>query len=322
MKTITKNIRGCISLGILSLNTLLGAVPIFFISLLKLIIPIKSWRLTCSGLLNRIVEFWINCNEIWLPRPEKVVWKNFSPESLNGDKTCMVTCNHQTWADIFLIQYLLNQRTPQLKFFLKQELIWVPVIGLCWWALDFPYMKRYSKSYLKKHPEKKGRDQETTRKACEKFRDMPVAIFNFMEGTRFTPEKHQRQGSPYKHLLKPKAGGCGLVFSALGDQLDYMLDITIFYGDKPPGFWELLCGENGDVSIHIEKKEIPARFLNRDYGQDSGFRSELLQWVVNIWEEKDRLLDQLHKVSDQASRPSAEEKPPGDKDREEPAEKS
>ena len=309
MTIITRNLRGCLASLIIGLNTALAALPLFFISLLKLVVPIRSWRLICSSLLNRIAEFWINCNEIWLPAPEKVVWNNFSPESLRDDQTCFVTSNHQTYADIFMVQYLLNQRTPQLKFFLKQELIWIPVIGLCWWALDFPFMKRYSKSYLKKHPEKKGKDQETTRKACEKFRDMPVAIFNFMEGTRFTAEKQQRQKSPYKHLLKPKAGGAGLVFSALGEQISYLLDITIYYGDKPPGFWELLCGNNGDISIHVEKKEIPARLLNRDYGEDNQYRTELLQWVNANWEEKDKLMQQLNNLSEETMKEPPAEQP-------------
>ncbi len=309
MKVITRNLRGCIASLALGLNTALAALPLFFISLLKLIVPIKSWRLVCSGLLNRIAEFWINCNEIWLPAPEKIVWNNFSPDSLRDDETCFVTSNHQTYADIFLVQYLLNQRIPQLKFFLKQELIWIPVIGLCWWALDFPFMKRYSKSYLKKHPDKKGKDQQTTLKACGKFREVPVAIFNFMEGTRFTREKHSRQGSPYTFLLKPKAGGAGLVFSALGEQINYLLDITVFYGNKPPGFWGLLCGDNGDVSIHVEKKEIPARLLNRDYGKDNEFRTELLHWINNIWAEKDKLLGELDKVTHRETEKITTEKP-------------
>jgi 1-acyl-sn-glycerol-3-phosphate acyltransferase len=41
-----------------------------------------------------------------------------------------------------VLQRIFHGRIPFLKFFLKQELIWVPVIGLAWWALDFPFMKR------------------------------------------------------------------------------------------------------------------------------------------------------------------------------------
>lgn len=293
MTALTTILRGCLAALILGLNTALAAFPIFFLSVLKLLVPVRSWRITCSTLLNRIAEFWVNCNELWLPKPEKIIWSNFDPETLDDSKSCLLTSNHQSWADIFLVQYLLNQRTPQIKFFLKQELIWVPVIGLCWWALDFPFMKRYSKSYLKKHPERKGKDQETTRKACEKFRDTPVAIYNFMEGTRFTPEKQKRQKSPFNYLLKPKAGGAGLVLSAIGGQISHMLNMTIYYNGKTPGFWNLLCGNNGEVTIHIEKREIPPNLLNRDYSSDLDYRTELLQWINVLWGEKDQLLSEL-----------------------------
>lgn len=311
---MTSFLRGCVSSLTIGLNTALAALPIFFIALLKLLIPIRSWRRICSSLLNRIAEFWTNCNEIWLPKPEDVVWHNFDPSTLKENESCLVTSNHQTWADIFLVQHLLNQRTPQIKFFLKQELIWVPVIGLCWWALDFPFMKRYSKSYLKKHPEKKGKDQQTTQKACEKFRDIPVSIYNFMEGTRFTPEKHAQQKSKFKHLLKPRAGGTGLVLSALGDQINTMIDITLFYKRTVPGYWRLLCGDNGGVTIHIEKREIPAHLLNRDYSNDGEYRSALLQWVNEIWAEKDQLLESMHQAAGKKELTKSEPAPAEEKE--------
>ena len=294
MTTLIKILRGCMASLLIGLNTALAAFPVFFIALLKLFIPSKSWRITCSKLLNQVAEFWINCNEIWLPKPQQIIWKDFDLSTLDENKSCLITSNHQSWADIFLVQHLLNQRTPQIKFFLKQELIWVPLIGLLWWALDFPFMKRYSKSYLKKHPEKKGLDQETTKKACEKFRDVPVSIYNFMEGTRFTPEKQKRQKSPFKYLLKPKAGGAGLVLSALADQVTQLINITIYYEKETPGFWDLLCGNNGNVTIHVENQLIPEHLLNRDYSADPGYRTELLQWINTMWEEKDRLLEELH----------------------------
>ena len=303
---LKRTLRGCLASLTIGLNTALAALPVFFISLLKLLIPIRTWRIGCSHQLNRIAEFWINCNDIWLPKPAKIEWKNFEPATLSEKKTYLITSNHQTWADIFLVQHLLNQRTPQIKFFLKQELIWIPIIGLCWWALDFPFMKRYSKSYLKKHPNKKGKDQETTRKACEKFRTIPVAIYNFMEGTRFTEEKKKRQKSPFKHLLKPKAGGTGLVLSALSEQVDSLIDITIYYQDKAPGFWDLLCGDNGHVRLYIEKRDIPPAFIDRDYAEDGKFRAELLQWLNEVWAEKDQLLKTLQPDNDKKEKAERE----------------
>lgn len=213
--------------------------------------------------------------------------------SLKKDGWYLVTSNHQSWADITLLQHILNRRIPMLKFFIKQELIWVPVIGLCWWALDFPFMKRYSKAYLEKYPEKKGQDLATTRKACEKFKETPVAVFNFIEGTRFTDEKHRDQHSPFNHLLKPKAGGIGFVLGAMGDQLKSLLDITIYYPEKQLSYWDFLCGKINDVTIRIEQIEIPKEFLNKDYINDSQFREQFQLWVTELWEKKDQLLGEL-----------------------------
>ena len=42
----------------------------------------------------------------------------------------LMTSNHQSWADILVLQKVTNRRVPSLKFFLKQELIWVPLLGL------------------------------------------------------------------------------------------------------------------------------------------------------------------------------------------------
>lgn len=69
-------------------------------------------------------------------------------------------------------------------------------------SFDFPFMRRYSQLFLLKYPHLKGKDIEITKKACQKYKDLPVSIMNFVEGTRFTPEKHKKQESPYKNLLK------------------------------------------------------------------------------------------------------------------------
>lgn len=119
-------------------------------------------------------------------------------------------------------------------------------------------MKRYSKAYLAKHPEKAGKDLETTRRTCAKFRGKPTAIFNFVEGTRFTQAKHRQQQSPFKHLLKPKAGGIAFVLDAMGEQLQSIINVTIHYPNGAPGFWDLLCGRVRHIVVHFEELAIPA----------------------------------------------------------------
>ncbi len=143
-------------------------------------------------------------------------------------------------------------------------------------------------------PEKRGEDFENTRKACEKFEQHPVAVFNFLEGTRFTPAKHDKQQSPYKNLLKPKAGGIGFVVGAMGNSLHSLLNVTISYpNQKGPGFWQFLCGEVDNVIVRANSTEIPAAYLGKNYSEDEAFRNEFQTWVSGLWEEKDRELDQL-----------------------------
>ncbi|NIQ97195.1 MAG: acyltransferase [Desulfuromonadales bacterium] len=285
--------RGTIASLLLGLNTALHCLPVFVIALAKLIVPLTPWRRLCSRLLNALASSWISVNSAWMRLTQDLDWQVSGGQDLSRDDWYLVTCNHQSWADIFIVQRLLNRRIPQMKFFLKQELIWVPVIGLCWWALDFPFMKRYGKAYLKKHPDRIGKDLETTQRACAKFRDVPVAVFNFMEGTRFTPDKHKRQSSPYRHLLKPKAGGTGYVLSAMGGQLSRLLDITINYGPRIPGFWDFLCGRVDRIEVHIETRPIPPELLGRDYNKDAQFRSDLQRWVKELWRGKDERLETM-----------------------------
>lgn len=286
-------VRGMIASLLLGLNTGFHCLLIFVLALTKLAVPLKPWRRLCSRLLNAVVSSWITVNSLWMRLTSDCSWQVTGGEGLRRDEWYLVTCNHQSWADIFIVQHLLNHRIPQMKFFLKQELIWVPVIGLGWWALDFPFMKRYDKAYLKKHPEKIGEDFKATQRACEKFRDVPVAIFNFMEGTRFTPDKHKRQNSPYRHLLKPRAGGTGYVLSAMGEQLSTLVDITISYGRQAPGFWDFLCGRIEKVRVHIETRAIPPELLGCDYNKDARFRNNLQHWVKELWAEKDERLDAM-----------------------------
>ncbi|MFZ2288108.1 MAG: acyltransferase [Halopseudomonas yangmingensis] len=285
-------LRGTIAALLLALNTLFWASLLIPLSLLKLL-PIPPLQRLLTRVLIRIAEIWILGNSGWMHLNRRIEWDIQGRERLDQNGWYLVTSNHRSWVDILALQHALNRRMPMLKFFLKQELIWVPVIGLCWWGLDFPFMKRYSKAYLEKHPEKAGQDLATTRKACEKFKTTPVAVFNFLEGTRFTKAKHDQQQSPFRHLLKPKSGGVAFVLDAMGEQLRSLVDITIHYPDGDPTFWDLLCGKVRSVVVRCSIRPIPAEFLGQDYQNDAAFRERFQQWVNGLWEDKDALLDQL-----------------------------
>lgn len=284
---------GVIASLLLTLNIVICAVFLFSFSLIKLLIPVAAIRIQLNKVLVFLGEHWIYGNNAWMALTQRTQWDVRGLERLNNRSWYLVNSNHQSWVDIFVLQRWLTGRIPLLKFFLKQELIWVPIMGLAWWALDFPFMRRHSEEYLKKHPEMRGKDLETTRAACEKFAQIPTSVMNFLEGTRFTPGKHQRQQSPFRNLLKPKAGGIALALNAMGDKFDRFLNVTIVYPDAIPTFWVFLCGKVKRVIVHIEQLPIPQEFIRGDYAQDPQFRANFQLWVQQLWQEKDALIDRL-----------------------------
>lgn len=298
-KTI-RNLQGLLTFSACTVNTIIWFIPIFTLALVKFILPVKSVRTGITRVLMLCGEAWVGTNSRIFALGNATTWDVRGLEGLARDQWYLVLANHQTWVDILVLQTVLNRRIPFLKFFIKQELIWFPFLGLAWWALDMPFMKRYSKSYLAEHPEKKGKDLAVTRRACEKFRDTPTTVINFVEGTRFTEDKRRLRGSPYRYLLKPRAGGVALAMSSMGEMFDTILDITIVYPDGPVSFWDMVCGEFHHVIIDIRKRPVEDWLCAGDYENDREFRKQFHQWLGTAWEEKDQVIDRLKSTSAQA----------------------
>lgn len=205
----------------------------------------------------------------------------------------LMTCNHQSWVDTTVNQYFGLTRMPLTRFFTKWELIFIPFVGQAFKILGFPMMKRHSKEEIAKNPELKTRDMEEARKACEQLLSQPFTLLNYLEGTRFTPEKHQQQNSPYQNLLKPKAGGLALALNILGDQIDALVDMTIVYPDGAPGYGEFWLGEVGRIAVNLRKIDIPDWVLGGNYEDDEEYRARFQAWVDQLWTEKDQLISQM-----------------------------
>ena len=291
-------LKGTLAALLILCNTLVLIPFLLAVALLKLVLPITAVRKGCTVILNTIAWVWIGFNNLLMDFLHKVTWDVRGVENLSREHWYFVTCNHQSWADIPAIQYVLNSRIPLLKFFLKKQLIWVPFLGVAWWALDFPFMHRHTKEQIARRPELKGKDIAATQAACEKFRYTPVTIFNFMEGTRLTPAKHTAQRSPYQHLLKPRAGGTAFVLGAMGDMLHTMLDVSIVYPGGRSGFWDFLCGRIDRIIIDIRVQEIPPRFLGMDYEGSREVRTDFQRWVSQLWKEKDARIDALKREAE------------------------
>ena len=287
-------VTGVITTLLLLLNTLLLIGPLLLLALLKLAMPTRHSRALLSRWVMWVAETWAEgCKAIFaLMTPTR--WEISGAEKLRRDASYLVVSNHQSWVDIPALIQAFNRKTPYFKFFLKKELIWVPFLGLAFWALDYPFMKRYSKQFLARHPALKGQDLAITRAACEKFRDLPVTIVNYLEGTRFTPAKHALQQSPYRYLLKPKSGGIAFVLAALGEQIDALLDVTVVYDDAvAPGFWDLLSGQVARVRVEILNRDLEPALWQGDYENDPIFRQYTHDWVAQLWRDKDARIQSM-----------------------------
>jgi 1-acyl-sn-glycerol-3-phosphate acyltransferase len=289
-------LRGLLATSLLVLNTLFWCTPVFAGALVKLVLPFTAVRRPVDRFLNACADAWVACNSGWMRLTQRTAWDVEGAEALRRGDWYLVNCNHQSWVDIFVLQHVLRGRIPLLKFFLKQQLIYVPVIGLAWWALDFPFMRRHGKQALRRRPELRRQDHQATLRACRKFSLVPTSVMNFAEGTRFTPDKHEAQGSPYRHLLKPRAGALALTLNAMGERFRSLVDATIVYPDGVPSFWDFLCGRVPRVVVRLRQLPIPAGFAAGDYAADPAFRRTFQRWLGNLWEEKDRQVEELLQV--------------------------
>lgn len=265
-------------------------------ALLKVLIPIPVWQrwLTTTCLVPG-VTLWAWSVSRCLNLSKQPVWDVHWPEGLSVQGKYLLISNHSTWLDIPVLLRIFHGHVPFPRPFIKQQLIWLPIIGFCAWALDCPFMRRYTKEELEKNPQLRGKDIETTRRSCEKFRHIPVTVLNYAEGTRMTEAKRLARQSPYKNLLRPKSAGVALVLNAMGEQFDAILDMTIAY---PPGervgFWDYLRGRVSHIAVRIEKLPVPREFLGRSYQDDPQFQQEFQQWMTALWDRKETLIDRLH----------------------------
>jgi len=277
--------RGLTVTLLLLVNLVRWGTPIMLVGIVKFAVhmtaPRSRMRTRVILLLARMAERWVAGNDRIFDRLLPTRWDIAGiGDDVRPDGHYLIISNHVSWVDIFVLFRAFHRRAPFIRFFLKHQLIWVPIVGQGCWALEFPFMHRYSPEYVKAHPEKKGKDLETTRRACQRYRNFPVAIANFVEGTRFTLRKRDEQQSPYRHLLRPRVGGISFVFASLGEHLDATYDVTIAYPRPEATVWEFVSGKIATITVRARRVEMPPP-------------EESKAWVEALWREKDELLDGL-----------------------------
>ncbi|MFH1808840.1 MAG: acetyltransferase [Pseudomonadota bacterium] len=280
---------GLLSISFFVANTLAAGVFVTALVVARLV-PVAGWQRLCADWLTFVAETWIainNLNQEWT-QPTRVRVSGL--DGLRRDGRYLLLSNHRSAVDIVVLQRVLNRRIPLLRFFIKRQLIWVPVLGLAWWALGFPFMRRHSRAFLDRHPEQAGADLRTAREACVRLADRPLTLVNFVEGTRWTPSKHQRQGGPYRHLLQPKAGGTAAAVAALGSQLDAVLDVTLHYPGGSPSLLDLFFGRVPEIVLQVQALPVPEPELATAYVEHANQREPFVRWLDGLWRGKDGVL--------------------------------
>ena len=56
-------------------------------------------------------------------------WDVEGVETLDRSEWYLVLANHQSWVDIAVLQRIFHRKIPFLKFFIKKELLWLPILG-------------------------------------------------------------------------------------------------------------------------------------------------------------------------------------------------
>lgn len=300
MRSVATTARGLIVLALFALNLGFWGIPVTICAVLRFLLPIRPARVVIVASMVRVTWGWIATNSaIARLLPTRYTVRGLDELDRAGrirnDGHYLIVSNHQSWVDIFVLFQTFHRRTPLVRFFMKHQLLWFPVVGIGCWALDFPFMKRYSQEYLAKHPEKRGTDLETTRRACRRYRHIPVSLLAFIEGTRFTLQKHADQESPYMHLLRPRFGGIGYVVATIGEQLDDMLDATIVYRGRGSGLWEFVSGQIDEIIVDVREIEVHPEFFVSAIVEPGPKRDAFKSWVQRIWAEKDALIGRIRR---------------------------
>lgn len=285
---------GCISLLLYILNLLVLAVLILCVFPITLFLPFRSCReFIQKHFLQRMPTWFAYINYSIAKISTRNLWDVTGSGTLKDDDRYVMISNHRSWLDILVLGIAFNKKIPPLKFFMKKELLWqLPFAGLACYALGFPFMSRHSHAQIRKNPSLKGKDIETTKKACERLRDYPSTLINFLEGTRFTPAKKERQQSPFKNLLKPHAGGIAVAMHELQDILTGVINVTVVYPDSTLKMWDFMCGRFKKIIVHYEVLPITPDLIG-DYYNDRNFRAHLQQWLNGIWARNDELIERL-----------------------------
>ncbi|NJM33132.1 MAG: acyltransferase [Limnobacter sp.] len=266
--------------GVLTVTAMTFCVVFWFVIMLpfvvlKALLP-AAFAQVATRRCIQIANCWVACNQ----RIYRTMHGQQGVVQVKGEfkpgRSYLVVSNHTAWADIVVLLDVLHGKSPFGRFFLKQELIWVPIVGLVCWAMDFPFMKRHASTGKASHTRLAGQDLHTAREKCLIYKKQPTTVISFLEGTRFTPAKRVQQKSAYRALLNPKYGSLAATLNAMGSQFEALVDVTIVYQPVRGNVtWSWLCGRQPRMQVHIRLLPIPQAMVLGNYRKTRRLKQSL-----------------------------------------------
>ena len=289
-------ILAIVSLVLYTLAVFLLGSLFFILSIVWLITPVPVLRRKLKHFLFQFPSFWATSLRFTITLTTRTTISIEGLDNLQKDRSYLLIANHQAYLDIVVLQAYLDAYLPQIRYFMKQQLLWIPILGQACYLLGYPFMKRYSKKQIAANPDLKNKDLETTRKTCQRFKKMPITLANYVEGTRFTPSKRKKLKSPYQHLLRPKAGGVAFILSAMDKQIESIINVTIIYSERKHIDKTFLFGKMRSITIKVDTIPVTENLLG-DYQNDPAFRENFQAWLNSLWAEKDQLIEKVKSLS-------------------------
>jgi 1-acyl-sn-glycerol-3-phosphate acyltransferase len=244
-------------------------------AILRALLPFFVVKRFTFGLVDSVYRIAVRIDGWWFIKVLKLKFviddENEVLSKLKSSDNPLIICNHQSWFDVFLLQTIISTHGPILKFLIKAELLWVPVLGWVCIVLNFPRLKR------KGDRTSRQRDLQVAQSASSGLSLTPGALLLFPEGTRFSKEKHALQNSQYQSLLQPKPGG----FSVIRDSLTsptMIIDVSIRYQSNDRDCWRCMSGQVDDIYVKVS-------------ATSSADVSDSIEWLDKCWVTKDAWLD-------------------------------
>jgi len=273
--TLLRHLTSFLSFTFITVNLLFWLPLLLLALIIRLLLPIDWIGFWTVRMIDSVYRMAVKIDAWWF---KYILGIQFVIEDednvlgrLSKTDSPLIISNHRSWFDVFILQTLISSQGPVLKFLIKTELLWVPVLGWICLALNFPRLKR------KGDLSSRRRDLQVARSASIQLGTTPGALILFPEGTRFTEPKRVHTRSCYRSLLNPKPGGFNVIYGALPEST-MVIDISIRYLPGEDNCWRCMSGLVDVVHLKVT-------------GSHAADLGDHLAWLDGCWSKKDQWLN-------------------------------